>query len=142
MASRRIGTTMRSIVVDIDRCTGCRACLLACSSAHGDGFSPGRARLWIHKDDLAAWDRPIVCRHCPDSACVRTCPTGALSRKAAGGLELDESNCSSCGLCVRACPYGALRVDPETLMPMPCDLCHGAPACVRACGAGGLPEEP
>ena len=142
MTSRRIMPTMRSIVVSIDRCTGCRACLLACSSAHGEGFSPRRARLWIDKDDLAAQDRPIICRHCSDPACVSACPRGALIRNELGALELDKGNCERCGLCICACPYGALRSDPETLMPMPCDLCHGSPACVRVCVVGALSEEP
>ena len=120
------------------KCSGCRACQLACSEAHGAGFDPARSRTFVIKDDVAGNDLPNVCRFCKDAACVAACPTKALTQTVRGWLTLDKTVCISCGACLLACPYDVLRLDPASQQPLNCDGCGGAPACVAACVTGAL----
>ncbi|MBE0635599.1 4Fe-4S dicluster domain-containing protein [Candidatus Bipolaricaulota bacterium] len=126
------------LVVIRENCSGCRACQLACSQAHGAGFDPSRSRLFVRKDDVAGCDCPVVCRSCVDAACVGACPTAALTQTQQGWLSLDEASCIKCGACVQACPHDALRLDPSSRTPLACDGCDGSPACVAACVTGAL----
>ena len=126
------------LVADQDKCSGCRACQIACSETHGQGFNPSQSRLFVLKDDVAGCDIPIVCRFCNDAACVAACPTQALTQTKNGWLALDEGICIACGACVAACPYDALRSNVSSRMPLACDGCNGSPACVAACITGAL----
>jgi len=122
-----------------EKCSGCRACQLACSEAHGDGFNPTRSRMFVVKDDVSGNDLPIVCRFCDDADCVAACPTDALTQTVHGWLALNNGACTSCGACTHACPYNALRLDPSSRQPLACDGCGGgAPLCVAACVTGAL----
>lgn len=126
------------LLVHRERCSGCRACQLACSEAHGDGFDPARSRMFVIKDDISGNDLPIVCRFCNDAACAAACPTKALTQTSHGWLALDSGACTSCGACTLACPYKALRLNPSSRQPLACDACGGTPACVAACVTGAL----
>lgn len=128
----------RMLLVTPSRCTGCRTCELACSFAHG---GPGRlaiARVKVY--DLSPERHvPMLCLQCSEAACVRVCPTGALTRnEATGAVELDKERCVRCRLCVVACPFGNLHVDPGGGEVVKCDLCGGDPACARFCPAHAL----
>lgn len=126
------------LLVDETKCSGCRACELACSFAHEQVFSPNRARLQVAKDDSTGLDRPQVCRQCGTAPCVTACPSGALQRDAATKAVLvARDKCVGCCQCQRACAFGAIRFDGEN-KPVICDLCGGAPACVRKCPTGAL----
>ncbi|MBU1049998.1 4Fe-4S dicluster domain-containing protein [Candidatus Bipolaricaulota bacterium] len=124
------------------KCSGCRACQLACSEAHGAGFRPSQSRMFVVKDDIAGSDRPMVCRFCSDAACVAACPTQALTQTTHGWLALDRATCIACLACVRACPHEALRFDPASNTPLACDGCQGTPACVAACVTEALETTP
>jgi len=130
------------LIVEEERCSGCRACQLACSQAHDGVFSLALARLRVLKYDADGIDRPIICRFCPEAPCVAACLAGALTQSPNRSLHLDTSLCQTCGLCVQACPYDVLRLHPQTGRPLYCDLCGGeptsTPACVTACATGAL----
>ena len=129
------------LVVNETRCSGCRACQVACAEAHENAFSVALARLRVEKRDAEGIDRPVVCHFCADAPCVAACPTGALSQRADGVLLLDAARCEGCSLCIEACTYEALRLHPRTDKPLSCDLCEGEPACVAACVTGALKLE-
>jgi len=129
------------LVVDESRCSGCRACQVACADMHEDVFSVALARLRVEKRDAEGIDRPVVCVFCADAPCAAACPTEALTQRSEGVLQLDAARCESCGQCVVACPHGALRMHPTTGRPLVCDLCGGEPACVAACVTGALKLE-
>jgi len=132
------GTMASRLIVDETRCSGCRACEVACSDVHENAFSPVLARLRVLKRDAEGIDRPMVCLLCADAPCVAGCPSEALSQRSDGVLQLDAARCESCGQCVLACPHGALRMHPTTGQPLVCDLCGGKPVCVAACVTGAL----
>jgi len=133
-----LGTMALRLVADETRCSGCRACEVACSDVHEETFGPALARLWVEKCDAEGIDRPMVCLFCVDAPCVAACPTEALTQRSDRILQLDGARCEGCEQCVVACPHGALRVHPTTGRPLVCDLCGGQPACVAVCVTGAL----
>jgi Fe-S-cluster-containing dehydrogenase component len=122
-------TTERSLglVIDLDTCVGCQACVTACkqwntgglmapltdTDPYGgdvDGVWFNRVHTYEHVTDGAerTVHFPRSCLHCAEPACVTVCPTGASYKRASDGIVLvNESICIGCKLCSWACPYGA-----------------------------------
>ena len=70
------------LVVDVDRCTGCRICELACSWVHEGVFNPLKSRISVTAWRREGIDVPMVCQQCDTPLCQDVCPTAALSRDA------------------------------------------------------------
>ena len=142
------------LLIDLDNCTRCDACVRACAAAH-DGVS----RLLL---DGVRYDHYLVataCRSCRDPLCMTQCPVGSIRRKE--NLEvLIEDWCIGCGKCAELCPYGNINMHPFEVMKEvksaqpdeasnlkiekrktinykanTCDLCTqlSTPSCVYAC---------
>ena len=134
------------LILDLQNCTRCDACVNACAEAH-DGVTR------LVRDGLR-FDRYLVatsCRQCRDPLCMVGCPVGSIRRR--NSLEvIVEDWCIGCGLCARNCPYGNINLHPfEVLSDDPqnpgrkkalikqkatsCDLCTHLkePSCVYAC---------
>jgi CRP-like cAMP-binding protein len=134
------------LILDLQNCTRCDACVNACAEAH-DGVTR------LVRDGLR-FDRYLVatsCRQCRDPLCMVGCPVGSIRRR--NSLEvIIEDWCIGCGLCARNCPYGNINLHPfEVLSNDPqnpgrkkavikqkatsCDLCTHLkePSCVYAC---------
>ncbi|MGH7392139.1 MAG: cyclic nucleotide-binding domain-containing protein, partial [Candidatus Rokuibacteriota bacterium] len=134
------------LLLDLERCTRCDACVRACAAAH-DGVTR------LVRDGLR-FDKYLVatsCRSCRDPRCMVGCPVGSIRRR--DSLEiLIEDWCIGCGLCAKNCPYGNINlhsftvdVDDETQpgrrkavvreKATTCDLSREfhEPACVYAC---------
>lgn len=136
-----------AMLVDLDLCVGCKACVSACKEQWDSG--PGAARDWVHTyetgtreaNDLAVTFYPGLCMQCEAHPCTVDCPTGATHVDANGVVVVDAEVCIGCGNCVSSCPYGARHVDPEKRIVEKCNLCspHVArgeePACVKTCPA-------
>ncbi len=134
---------LKSIIsVDVERCTGCRNCELACSLRKTGTFNPGRARIRIIKDETNGIIVPMVCLQCERPLCLEACPTGAIRPDDKGILYVEEGVCIGCGNCVTACVFGGIELDPVTLKAIKCDMCGGDPACVKACGYDALTVRP
>ena len=92
------------LLLDLDNCTRCDACVNACADAH-DGISR------LIRDGLR-YDRYLVataCRSCRDPLCMTQCPVGSIRRKQ--NLEiLIEDWCIGCGKCAELCPYGNINM--------------------------------
>lgn len=124
----------KMLLVDRERCTGCRMCEVACSLEHEGICAPGYARLRVIKDDENGIDYPLVCRHCTDPPCLKACPAGSLYFDGEGGVVgFNPELCIGCGLCFEACPAGAIFFDPQGDKIRKCDLCGGDPQCVKFC---------
>ncbi len=128
---------MKRLVVEAEKCSGCRLCEVVCSFAHEGVFSPRLSRVTVVKEDRHGLDYPVFCRQCESCPPTSACTTGALTRNQAGTLEVDEGSCVGCSSCVGACTYGALKLDGGS-KPIACDLCGGAPACVDRCPTQAL----
>jgi carbon-monoxide dehydrogenase iron sulfur subunit len=126
------------LAIDVDKCTGCRNCELACSTAKTKTFNPARSRITILKNEAEGIIVPMVCLQCDEALCVDACPTGAIVRNEHGTLYVHSEDCIGCGNCVTACVYGGIEIDSVTRKAVKCDLCWGNPACVKACDYGAI----
>ncbi len=129
------------LLIDLERCTGCRACEAACKLENRLGEGVFRNRVWwvASQDGHALEFVNAVCQQCERPACMRVCGAEALIKDDLGVVQVDYSKCTGCQECVLACPYGAISFDPRSHHAQKCDL--GAnrrtqglpPACVAAC---------
>jgi len=136
-----------AIVIDLDRCTGCHACTVAC--AQENRLQPGT--FWMQVREVGPDGRyprvqmyflPLACQHCGDPACVKVCSTGASHKRMDGIVLIDRDKCIGCRQCQQACPYGVQHCDAEAKKMEKCTLCAhlldcgDAPACVKTCTTG------
>jgi len=110
----------KMLMVDPERCTGCRLCEITCSVMHTGVSNPARARIHVIKWEDQGFYLPMSCRQCEDAACMTVCPKEAIYRdKAIERVMIDDDRCIGCKMCVSACPFGA-------------------PQCVRFCDMGAV----
>jgi formate dehydrogenase iron-sulfur subunit len=130
--------------VDLDSCTGCKACVTACHNLNGlDDGETWRSVGLLHGGTAAAPVQQSItaaCHHCLDPACMNGCPVGAYEKDAATGIvkHLDDQ-CIGCQYCTFTCPYDVPQYSAVRGIVRKCDMCHDrlvvgeAPACVQAC---------
>ncbi len=127
------------LVVDHEKCTGCRLCEMVCSVEHANVSNPSRSRIHVIKWPWEGFELPMLCQQCEEAPCVAVCPKGALSHDfSLGRVVLDYDLCIGCKMCVTACPFGGMGIDIVSRQVIKCDLCDGNPACVRFCDPGAL----
>lgn len=132
-----------TLTMDVERCTACRACELACSFTHEGVFAPHLSRIRVVRFMDQGLNVPVVCVNCARPACVEVCPTGAAHvDRSVPVVRIDEEECSGCGECIKACPFGAVDLRDDRQMAFMCDLCDGEPVCVAHCIHGALGFEP
>ena len=142
---------MKEVLINAERCLGCRSCEVACAVAHSDSKSLlgaigetdiPKKRVFVHQ----AGKRNIAlsCRHCKEAPCIDACIAGAMHRTADGLVDNTggTGECTGCWMCVMVCPYGVIRSDIDRRLALKCDRkCMDdseEPACVRACPTGAL----
>jgi Fe-S-cluster-containing dehydrogenase component len=127
------------ILLDPEKCVGCRQCSLSCSFTNEGSFSLGKARntvLWVHQAEMFV---PMRCQHCEEPLCMDVCPMDAISRKEeTGAIVIDPDRCIGCKMCMVVCPFGAVTWDADSHSMIKCDLCDGDPECVKHCVYGAL----
>ena len=127
------------LVVDHEKCTGCRLCEMVCSVKHTGMSNPTRSRIHVIKWQWEGFELPMLCQQCEDAPCIAVCPKDALSRDPTmGRVTLNYDLCIGCKMCVIACPFGGMGVDTVARQVIKCDLCDGDPTCVRFCDSGAL----
>lgn len=129
----------KTLIIDAEKCSGCRACETYCSLKHEQICNPAKGRVHVVKWEQEGIFVPINCLRCDTPACELACPKQATFRNyATGAMEVDLYRCIGCLSCVFACPFGATFVDPETGRVLKCDLCDGDPTCVKVCPTGAI----
>jgi formate dehydrogenase iron-sulfur subunit len=130
--------------VDMDACTGCKACVAACHSLNGlDDDEAWRTVGLLHGGSTGAPMQQTVttaCHHCLDPACMNGCPVQAYEKDPVTGIvkHLDDQ-CIGCQYCVLTCPYEVPQFNKQRGIVRKCDMCsdrlaaNEAPACVQSC---------
>ncbi len=138
-----------AFAVDLDICTGCKACVSACHSLNGlDDDETWRDIGLLHGGSVEEpWQQTVTtaCHHCVEPACLEGCPVRAYEKDAATGIvrHLDDQ-CIGCQYCVLKCPYDVPKYAKKRGIVRKCDMCHSrlavgeAPACVQACPSGAI----
>ncbi len=150
------GKKRYAMVIDLRRCTGGGACMMACKAEFGVPL--GVWRMWLKEENRGGYPdttkvvMPAMCNHCDYPICVRNCPTNATYKHPDGFVLQRYNRCIGCRACAIACPYNARhllphnRTDPELPNRVidKCSFCiHRVsrgqqPACVAACTARAL----
>jgi menaquinone reductase, iron-sulfur cluster-binding subunit len=132
--------TRWGMVIDLDRCNGCQACVVTCQIENN--ITPptraevenGRAMSWIRLVPFAAGEHgtrpavrlvPLLCMHCEKPPCIKVCPAGATRIDEEGLVGQAYARCIGCRYCTTACPYTARQFNfrkPEWPDPMEAGL--------------------
>src|SRR5688572_6669878 len=144
--------------VDLDKCSGCKACVTACHSLNGldDNETwrevgllvnpPRRRRSGVTKSTPTTLQHiTTACHHCVDPACLNGCPVLAYEKDPITGIvrHLDDQ-CIGCQYCVLKCPYEVPRYSSRLGIVRKCDMCANrlavgeAPACVQSCPSSAI----
>jgi benzoyl-CoA reductase subunit BamC len=131
--------TVKRIVIDVDKCNGCRGCEVICSAFHAapqySSNNPARSRIRIIRDPLADIYIPVYAGEYTAAECA------GRDKYTIDGKEYDE-----CTFCRASCPSRDLFKEPDSGLPLKCDMCESDPTleepmCVQWCLADALVYE-
>lgn len=107
------------MVIDLDKCTGCQACVVACKVENNVPFAEpeeaarGRTISWMEVITTVEGEYPNIkiryvprpCMHCDNPPCTKVCPTRATYKNPEGLVAQIYPRCIGCRYCTNNCPY-------------------------------------
>ena len=129
--SENMKKIVKTIKIDVDKCTGCRACEVICSAFHAadkySSINPARARIRVIRDPLTDIYFPVYAGDYAPAECA------GRDKYIIDGKEFEE-----CALCRASCPSRDEFKEPDSGLPLKCDMCEDdppleKPLCVEWC---------
>jgi len=134
MASKK--KIVKRIIIDVDKCNGCRGCEVICSAFHAtprySSINPSRARIRVIRDPLSDIYVPVYAGEYTAAECA------GRDKYKIDGKEYEE-----CAFCRASCPSRDIFKEPDSGLPLKCDMCESDPTleeplCVQWCLADAL----
>jgi tetrathionate reductase subunit B len=152
---------MKVFIHDTAICNGCYNCQISCKDEHvGNDWTPiakpepDTGQFWLKINEFIRGTvpkvkmhyMPVLCQHCDDAPCMKSCPIeGALYKREDGLVILDPVKCTGCKNCVDSCPYSVIYFNEDLNIAQKCTGCAHLidkgwkePRCVDACPTGAL----
>jgi len=144
----------KQFLIDVDKCSGCSLCVIACKDEHvGSSYAPwtkpqpDTGHFWIGVQPVERGKiprvrmsyLPMMCQHCANAPCIKACPEDAIKTRDDGLVWIDPETCTACGLCEEACPYDVIYMNAELGVAQKCTGCAhrvdegSLPRCVEIC---------
>ena len=135
----KVKKKVKVIKIDIDKCNGCRACEVACSSFHAkpkySSINPARSRIRLIREPLRDVYLPVYAGEYAKAECA------GRDKYVIEGKEYKE-----CDFCRASCPSRNVFKEPDSGLPLKCDMCEDdpeqkEPLCVQWCLSKALTYE-
>ena len=126
------------IVIDINKCTGCHNCFLACRDEYfGNDYGtysapqPLDGQFWMQVKEIerGSFPRPkldyipVPCMHCESAPCMNVAADGAVYRREDGIVLIDPQKAKGQRDIVNTCPYRVIFWNEELQIPQKCTMC-------------------
>ncbi|TDA68307.1 MAG: (4Fe-4S)-binding protein [Clostridia bacterium] len=130
---------IKVIRIDMDKCSGCRACEAICSAFHASpkysSNNPARARIRLVRDPFEEIFLPVYAGEYTAAECM------GRDKYVVEGKEYGE-----CDFCRASCPSRDAFKEPDSGLPLKCDMCEDdppqeEPLCVKWCLLDALTYE-
>jgi len=137
------------MAIDLDRCTGCQACVAACHAENNlplsdpESAAKGRAVHWIRVDryyegefpNLRVKYMPVLCQQCDEAPCEPVCPVYATYKNPEGLNVQVYNRCVGTRYCANNCPYSVRFFNWfDPVWPAPLDLQQNPDVSIRMAG--------
>jgi benzoyl-CoA reductase subunit BamC len=135
----KVKKKVKVIKVDVDKCSGCRACEVVCSAFHAtpkySGNNPARSRIRVIHEPQKDIYVPVYAGEYAAAECM------GRDKYIIDGKEYEE-----CAFCRASCPSRDIFKEPDSGLPLKCDMCENDPAleeplCVKWCVPEALTYE-
>ncbi len=148
------------LLVDMNRCTGCYACFLACRDEYcGNDYPPYSSaqpyagQFWMRIVERERGSFPkvkvsyfrIPCMHCDNALCVQRAPDSAVYKREDGIVIIDPIKAKGHKEIIATCPYNVIYWNEASQLPQKCTFCahlldqgEAEPRCVEVCPTDAL----